>query len=90
MRKKQKDLANILSLSPENIEPLQDYDDWEEKEIDIKTEIPSIKEKSLYSEVELRTLTEEFIDKEYPINTWTHVYTDGSAEKAIKNGGAGI
>ena len=55
-----------------------------------KTKIPSIKEKSLYSEVELQTLTEEFTDKEYPINTWTHVYTDRSAEKAIKNGGAGI
>ena len=83
-------IPKLRRVSLQWIIQFQDYDDWEEKEIDIKTEIPSIKQKSLYSEVELRTLTEEFIDKEYPINTWTHVYTDGSAEKAIKNGGAGI
>ena len=31
-----------------------------------------------------------FITKNYPPETWTHVYTDGSATKAITDGGAGI
>ncbi|XP_041349305.1 uncharacterized protein LOC121368632 [Gigantopelta aegis] len=30
------------------------------------------------------------LDKEYNTTQWTHVYTDGSAEQAIKNGGSGI
>ena len=29
-------------------------------------------------------------DENYPPETWTHVYTDGSATKAITDGGAGI
>ena len=32
----------------------------------------------------------EEIDKRYPATTWTHIYTDGSAENAIRNGGCGI
>ena len=30
------------------------------------------------------------IAENYPPETWTHVYTDGSATKAITDGGAGI
>ena len=30
------------------------------------------------------------INDEYPREAWTHVYTDGSATRAVINGGAGI
>ena len=32
----------------------------------------------------------EEIDKRYPAKTWTHIYTDGSEENAIRNGGCGV
>ena len=30
------------------------------------------------------------LDESYPQEAWTHVYTDGSAKDAIKDGGAGV
>ena len=32
----------------------------------------------------------EYLHSQYPKEAWTHVYTDGSAEEAVRNGGAGI
>ena len=32
----------------------------------------------------------EEIDKRYPATTWTHIYTDRSAENTIRNGGCGV
>ena len=37
----------------------------------------------------LRALALEEFDKHYPAASWTHIYTDGSAENATKNGGCG-
>ena len=37
-----------------------------------------------------RSLALVNIAENYPPETWTHVYTDGSATKAITDGGAGI
>ena len=38
----------------------------------------------------LKTLTLEMLHTAYSATDWTRVYTDGSAEAAIKNGGSGI
>ena len=35
-------------------------------------------------------LTLEMLEKKYPQADWTHVYTDGSAEDAVRNGGSGV
>ena len=32
----------------------------------------------------------EHLHSTYPQDQWTHVYTDGSADEAVKNGGAGV
>lgn len=37
-----------------------------------------------------RSLTLAAIYADYPSDTWTHVYTDGSATRAVKDGGGGI
>ena len=37
-----------------------------------------------------KSLTLAMISEDYPPDKWTHVYTDGSAKRAIKDGGAGI
>ena len=38
----------------------------------------------------LKTRTLETLDHKYPKCSWIHIFTDGSAEKALKNGGSGI
>ena len=37
----------------------------------------------------MRALALEEIDKHYPASSWTHIYTDGSAENATRKGGCG-
>ena len=37
-----------------------------------------------------QALTLAMIDEQYPSEAWIHVYTDGSATNAVKNGGAGV
>ena len=39
---------------------------------------------------ELRNLTLALTADRFPHNVWTHVYTDESAEKGMKNGGSGV
>ena len=38
----------------------------------------------------MRALALEEIDKHYPAASWTHIYTNGSAENATRNGGCGV
>ena len=42
------------------------------------------------SDTSKRALTLAMIDDHFPDESWIHVYTDGSATNAIKNGGAGV
>jgi len=37
-----------------------------------------------------RALTLEHLEENYPASEWIRAYTDGSAEEAVRNGGAGI
>ena len=53
------------------------------------TTIPGITSKENQTEVVLRALALEEIDKHYPAASWTHIYTDGSAENATRNVGCG-
>ena len=39
--------------------------------------------------VQQKILTLEMIQQRYPQTSWTHAYTDGSAENAVRNGGSG-
>ena len=32
----------------------------------------------------------ETLDQTYPAEEWAHIYTDGSAEEAVRNGGGGV
>nr|KAG5698629.1 hypothetical protein BaRGS_003143 [Batillaria attramentaria] len=58
--------------------------------LDIKTSIPGILPKGTQSEAERKAITLDYISQTYPEERWTHVYTDGSAEEATRNGGGGI
>ena len=55
-----------------------------------RTDIPGLKSKGEHLPHDMLALTLEMIDHRYPPGTWTHVYTDGSADRAINNGGSGV
>ena len=58
--------------------------------IQIKTTIPQLDQgKELDASIR-RSIALVNIAENYPPETWTHVYTDGSAIKAITDDGAGI
>jgi len=65
---------------------------WETKDIAqaIRTTIPGIMGKDNSIPTILKTTSLQMIDELYPAQIWTHIYTDGSAEEAIRNGGAGV
>ena len=64
---------------------------WQREQFpNIKDHIPGINPKGTQSELERKAVTLEFIQENYPKEEWTHVYTDGSAEEATRNGGSGI
>ena len=52
-------------------------------------EIDGVGSKNDLNELELKARALELIHDHYPQESWTQVYTDGSAEHAVKNGGAG-
>ena len=56
---------------------------------EIKTRIPGIDKKKNQTTEELKALSLELMKSEFPQQEWTHVFTDGSATEATKNGGAG-
>ena len=56
----------------------------------INMKIPGIEDKRLHASEERRGITDAFLNIHYPCDSWTWVYTDGSAEDAVRNGGAGV
>ena len=56
---------------------------------EVRTEIPGLAAKGTQAPELQKALTLEMIQSRYPKSTWTHVFTDGSAENAVRNGGSG-
>ena len=56
---------------------------------EVRTEIPGLAAKGTQAPELQKALTLEMIHSRYPKSTWTHVFTDGSAENAVRNGGSG-
>ena len=81
-------------LGIKNITPLETHaptPPWEEvPNIIIHSHITNIESKSKYLDLELKELTCTYLDKNFPGEEWIRVYTDGSAEKAVANGGSGV
>lgn len=53
----------------------------EHSDIEIHTTVPQLKP----TEENTQTIMSRTYSKKYPHETWTHIYTDGSASAAIKN-----
>ncbi|KAL8570342.1 hypothetical protein ACOMHN_035760 [Nucella lapillus] len=56
----------------------------------IQCSIPGVGPKDSQSSPERKSLTLEHLHTQFPKEFWTHVYTDGSAADAIRNGAAGV
>jgi len=82
---------DILGADPIEIPQVLENPVWnEEIRPLIKFNVPGVGQKDSQSNAEKKSYTMELINNSYPLSNWTHVYTDGSAEEAVKNGGAGI
>ena len=81
-------------LIPENVQPLHENKNppWEEKAAKVKVcpSIPLLLPGEGSIDAAKRTLSLAWIDEQYPSESWIHVYTDGSATNATKDGGAGV
>ena len=54
----------------------------------MSTKIPGIHFKADHPPHMLEALTLETLDHKYPKCSWIHIFTDGSEERAVKNGGS--
>jgi ribonuclease HI len=68
------------------IDPLQN----DLSNVAVRSSVPHLQPGKQEDEHIRKSLTLAMIDDEYPREAWTHVYTDGSATRAVINGGAGI
>ena len=56
----------------------------------IRCTIPGVGQRDSQSGPERKSLTLAYFHNQYPKESWTHVCTDGFAENAVWNGGAGV
>ena len=80
----------ILPLQTQEVEQLRDYEEWENCSLNIRQDIPGVCRKEDHTDGSLKALTMETLDQTYPAEEWAQIYTDGSAEEAIRNGGGGV
>ena len=85
-----KENADLLEADPEKCEELT-VSVWASRTSlpEVRTEIPGLAAKGTQAPELQKALTLEMIQSRYPKSTWTHAFTDGSAENAVRNGGSG-
>ena len=82
---------DILDHDPKEIPPCLAIPAWSERTSPIiQCIIPGVGQKDSQSGPERKSLTLEYLETNYPKESWTLGYTDGSAEHAVRNGGAGV
>ena len=82
---------DILDHDPKEIPPCLAVPAWSGRTSPvIRCTIPGVGQKDSQSGPERKSLTQEYLETNYPKESWTHGYTDGSAENAVRNGGAGV
>ena len=82
---------DILDHDPKEIPPCLAVPAWSERTSPIiRCTIPGVGQKDSQRGPERKSLTQEYLQTNYPTEYWTLRYTDGSAENAVQNGGAGV
>ena len=90
MKDLQKENADLLEADPGKCEELT-MSVWASRKSlpEVRTETPGLAGKGTQAPELQKALTLEMIHSRYPKSTWTHVFTDGSAENAVRNRGSG-
>ena len=85
---------NEIIQEIKNLTPLETHAStppWEKQpQIEIRSHIRTIESKHKHSDLELKDLTSTYLNENFPKEEWITVYTDGSAENAVTNGGSGV
>ncbi|KAK3764902.1 hypothetical protein RRG08_025423 [Elysia crispata] len=85
---------NEIIQEIKNLTPLETHAStppWEKQpQIEIRSHIRTIESKHKHSDLELKDLTSTYLNENFPKEEWIRVYTDGSAENAVTNGGSGV
>ena len=66
---------------------------WEKQtylQVTIQTTITGVYGDEQQNDLQKRVAALSFLDEAYPNELWTRVYTDGSAQNAVRNGGSGV
>ena len=84
----QREATEILEPGGELLAP----DSWTAKRYvpEIRVTVPGLEKKGTQPQSQQKSLTLEMIQESYPNHSWVQVFTDGSAEKAVRNGGSGV
>ena len=92
--KESKELAKEnLELDDQIPEPLPQASTippWQELSLNIITTIPGIENKDTQPQHVRKCIASDYIESYYNAESWTEVYTDGSATEATKDGRAGV
>ena len=82
----------ILEQDPQKISQCPGIPAWSKKKrrFLVKSGVPGIGPKDSQNDLMRKLITLEHLQQCYPKETWTFICTDGSAEDATCNGGAGV
>ena len=90
-RRLEQNEPEFMDQIPEPIQQTSSIPPWKEQALPtIITSIAGIKNKESQPELVRRNISMDHIETQYKLDSWTRAYTDGSAEEALKNGGAGV
>ena len=82
---------DILEQNPKKISQCHETPAWGiEGHFFDKSGVPGIGSKDSQNDLMRKLITLEHLKQCYPKETWTYIFTDGSAEDATCNGGAGV
>ena len=82
---------DILEQNPQKISQCFEIPAWsKEKHFLVKSGVPGIGPKDSQNELMTKLIPLEHLQQCNPKETWTYIFTDGSAEDATRNGGAGV
>ena len=82
---------DILEQNPQNISHRPEIPAWsKERHFLLKSGVPGIGPKDSQNDLMRKLITLEHLRQCYSKETWTYIFTDGSAEDATCNGGTGV
>ena len=81
---------DLLPSSPAEMEMLKDFEEEHLDNVSVVSEVPGIGTKDRQAPHLMNDLTLEMIEDRYNPMEWTHAFTDGCSEGAVKNGGGGV